>query len=134
MSIRTNMRREPAPLENGGGGVSGGAILLAALAALCVVSLSLLSLARLSASEALTRKALDEAAGYYNACLEANADIAAMRSAGLEKRYEGEYGISAAQDLHASVLIRGDGSYEILSWKAVPRGDWEPDGTLGVAP
>lgn len=134
MNIGKSMRREPAPLENGGGGVSGGAVLLAALAALCVVSLSLLSLARLSASEALARKAMDEAAGYYDACLAADSDIAALRAAGRETAFEAEYGISAAQDLHVAVDIHEDGSYTVLSWKAVSRGDWAPDGALGVAP
>ena len=116
-------------------GFSGGAILLCAVSALCVTALCLMALSRASASQRMARRAADEAAGYYAACMAADADIAAERAAGHASAvpFEGDYAISDTQSLHVEAEIGPGKAYRILEWRAVPVSDWAPDTGLGVA-
>ena len=126
-------RQAPEPLEKTGIKLSGGSVLLCALAAVCVTALCLLAAARSGASMRLSQAAADVSAGYYAACLEANRDIASARENGDIAGIDRYYDISDRQALHVSVMFQPDGRYDILEWQSVVNGAWEPDTGLDVA-
>lgn len=119
--------------DAGGGLPSGGAGLLCAIAAVCMAALCVLALQAADSASKLSRACADECAGYYAACLEANRDLAGLRSAPGGGELDGAYKISDAQELQVRAAAYGGGSYEIYEWRSVPAGDWVPDDGLGVA-
>lgn len=118
--------------DGGGTGFSGGAVILCALAALCVVVLNLMAATRAEASMRLARAAADETAGYYGACLEANRDIADLRASGKDWALEKTYRISDAQELTVRAGASG-GAVTVYEWRSVPSGTWSGDQRLDVA-
>lgn len=106
--------------------------MLCALAALCVTVLNLLAISRAEASMRLSQAAADETAGYYAACLDANSDIAKLRTEQADGAFEKTYRISGAQELIVRAGMSG-GNYTIYEWRSVPSGDWSPDPALDVA-
>lgn len=128
-----SFRSEPEPLQDSGIKLSGGSVLLCALAAVCVTALCLLAAARSGASMRLSQAAADVSEGYYSACLEANRDIANARENGDIAGLDRDYAISDKQALHVSVIFGPDGRYEISDWQAIVNSDWSPDTSLGVA-
>lgn len=117
-------------------GVSGGAVILCALSALCVTALCLMALSKASSAAAISEQTAAEAAGYYAACLDADTDIADIRSRNMDGSllFERDYMISDTQVLRVRVSIGPGVDYEILEWRAAPVSDWSPDTSLDVAP
>lgn len=112
--------------------LSGGAILLCTLAALCVIVLNLLAISRVNASFRLAQAAAGETAGYYQACLEAERDLAAARETGDAVLFQKTYRISDVQVLTVEAEIFG-GDYTVRTWQAGANPyDWTPDQDLDV--
>lgn len=134
MSEQNFYRQGATPRDESPGGLrlSGGAILLCTLAALCVIVLNLLAISRVNASFRLAQAAADETAGYYRACLEADRDIAAARETGDAVLFQKTYRISDVQVLTVEAEISGQ-DYTIRTWKAGDNShDWTPDQGLDV--
>lgn len=131
---QTNLFRRDIRIQesNTHGFAPGGAIILCALAALCIVVLNLMAVVRVGASERLSAAAANETALYYQACLDANTAIANASHDGFSGVLDQTYRISDAQALHIEVSIE-NGAYEIREWKSVSTGDWDPDQTIDVA-
>lgn len=133
MTRQDPFRRPPDGAIGKTGGISGGAVLMCAAAALCVTALCLLSLARVQASSNLTEKAFAEASGYYDALLAANTDIADARLDGVEGTFRKTYPISDTQLLVVEAGITQDGRCSITECRAVPADTWSADSRLHVA-
>lgn len=131
-NMKSMFRREIKEPDPPAGGISGGAVILCALAALCIVTLDIMAAARVSGASRLTQASVQATEAYYAACLEANRDIADMRSAGTDVAVSRDYPISDTMSLHVRFRVSG-GSYEILEWRSVNTGAWEPDTGLDVA-
>lgn len=134
MSEQNFYRRGVTPQDDNPDGprLSGGAILLCTLAALCVIVLNLLAISRVNASLRLAQAAADETIGYYQACLEANRDLAAARETGDAISFQKTYRISDAQALTVEADV-SDHDYQIKIWQAgVNLYDWTPDQELDV--
>ena len=115
-----------------GNGSSSGAMLLMAMAALCLAVFSMLAMSSARAHKNLSDACLAETTGYYKACYEADADLAGLRSAGLDGEYEFTYVISDMQELVVSYSVHPDGSYEIHEWAPYPAGEWEEEEFIEV--
>lgn len=115
-----------------GSGSSSGAMLLMAMAALCLAVFSMLAMSSARAHRNLSDACLSETAGYYRACREADADLAGIRAAGLAGDYEFAYAISDMQELAVSYSVDADGSYEIHEWAPRPAGKWEEEEFIEV--
>lgn len=134
MSEQNFYRHGVTPQDDNSGGprLSGGAILLCTLAALCVIVLNLLAISRVNASFRLARTAADETIGYYQACLEANRDLAAARETGDTISFQKIYRISDAQVLTVEADV-SDHDHRIKTWQAgMNLYDWAPDQELDV--
>ena len=113
--------------EGGGMLGAGGMMLLVAMCALCLAVFAMLAMSAAMRHKASSDACLAETAGWYEACLEAESQLAADRASGAPGTYEYTYWISDAQELRTSYEILADGSWRIGMWATVPSGDWEQD-------
>ena len=113
-------------------GAGGGMLLLCAVCALCLAVLAMLSMSSARAHKAASDACLAETAGYYGACLEADAGLAAWRAEGNTGIFERSFFISDAQDLHVVASVGPDGVSEIVTWAPVPSGGWETEEIIEV--
>lgn len=130
---RNVFRQNPAPYEKKGTApVSSGAVLLCSMAALCLVVLNLVALSTADGAKRLSDACVWNIENYYEACLEANKDIADARNDGFVGMYQNTYRITEAQSLRVAVAIFSDGTYEVMIWQQVRDGEWIPDLGLDV--
>lgn len=103
---------------------AGGAMLVTAMAALCMASMSMLAMASAREASRLSLKCAEPAMAYHAAKFEADRDVAAARAARdgtLDKTYK----ISDSLELHVTAVIE-DGTADVI-YKAMPAGGWAPD-------
>lgn len=113
-------------------GSSLGAMLLMAMAALCLAVFSMLAMSSARAHKSVSDACLSETAGYYEACALADAELAGLRSSGSTGEYDFTYPISDMQDLRVSYRIYDGGRYDIYEWAPYPAGEWEEEEFIEV--
>lgn len=123
----------------------GGSSLLVAFAVLCLTVFALLSLSTVRADGRLAGASVQAVQDYYAADVQAQEILARLRNgevpAGVTEhgydswhtgsRYTYTTPISDTQELQVEVILYLDG-YEVLSWQAVPAGEWAPDDGLDL--
>ena len=119
----------------------GGSSLLVAFAVLCLTVFALLSLSTVRADGRLAGASVQAVQDYYAADVQAQEILARLRngetpegvtlsgSGLLQAGYA--VPISDTQELQVEVILYLDG-YEVLSWQAVPAGEWAPDDGLDL--
>ena len=127
-------------MDNRRGGLPpavGGVSLLTAFAVLCLTVFALLSLATVRADGRLADSAVQGVADYYAADCRAQEVLARLRAGERPEEaardgdvYSYACPISDTRELSVEVLVRGDGSYQVLRWQAVPTALWEADDSL----
>ena len=119
----------------------GGSSLLVAYAVLCLTVFALLSQSTVRADGRLAGASVQAVQDYYAADAQAQEILARLRngetpegvtlsgSGLLQAGYA--VPISDTQELQVEVILYLDG-YEVLSWQAVPAGEWAPDDGLDL--
>lgn len=121
------------------GGVSGAVSLVTIFCVLCLAVFSVLTLATADRESRLSEMAAKSAEEYYQADYDATVIAAALRNgdplpAGVDVTWDGDTAsfrlpVGDSLGLDVAISVHG-GEYEILRWRTVYTGGWEPDGYL----
>ena len=118
--------------------LTGGSMLLTAVAVLCLVTFSLLALSTARAGRRLSIRSQEAVAAYYRADCRAEEILARLRAGEMPEGVTEENGVFTylcpiSQDRTLQVQVRMDGSnYTVLQWQAVTSGSWQADDSLPV--
>ena len=125
-----------------GGGVSGAVSLVMIFCVLCLAVFAVLTLATADREAKLTAMTAQNAADYYEADRRAVEIVAALQKdgtapEGVTVAWSGDTAsftvpIGEDQALDAAVRVRAGEPCEILRWRTMYTGQWEPNETLNV--
>lgn len=121
------------------GSVSGAVSLVMIFCILCLVIFSVLTLVTADRERRLSEMTARNAAEYYRADYDATVIVAALRSGtnlDAEIYWDGDTAsfllpVGDSLGLDVAVSVHG-GTYEILRWRTVYTGSWEPDQFLDL--
>lgn len=118
--------------------IVGGSSLLVIFAVLCLTVFALLGFSTVQADMRLSDASAEAVSEYYEAELQAETILAAIRSGNIPEGvsadgdvYTYSCRISDMQELQAEVRLDGK-DWEILRWQSVSTADWEEENTLSV--
>lgn len=125
------MRRNGENSAARSGGIPGAATLITVFAVLCMAVFAILALSTATSEKRLSDLALQNTLRCCEADTAAQEWLGALREAGENGTFTGQFPITDTRVLMAEVCIR-DGGYDIIRWQQVYAENWEPDDRLNV--